>query len=149
MLGKPRRCSPAFFDEERSALHMRRVKVRLLQNTKLKEIDHLNDMPPSIPMPLVVGSKVTARLRTPYDGIYTGVIEALDTITHSYRITFDRPGIGTYSVPDYEILFDSSQDSLPISSFTLKVQKEKGTHQIGAKNMLSPTSFLDGKCHFY
>ena len=32
------------------------------------------------------------------------MVDALDTVTNNYRITFDRPGIGTHSIPDYEVL---------------------------------------------
>lgn len=46
----------------------------------------------------------SARLRKPQDGLFTGVVDALDTVSNSYRITFDRPGIGTHSIPDYEVL---------------------------------------------
>lgn len=46
----------------------------------------------------------SARLRKPQDGLFTGVVDALDTVTNTYRITFDRPGIGTHSIPDYEVL---------------------------------------------
>lgn len=45
-----------------------------------------------------------ARLRKPQDGLFTGVVDALDTVSNSYRITFDRPGLGTHSIPDYEVL---------------------------------------------
>lgn len=46
----------------------------------------------------------SARLRKPQDGLFTGVVDALDTVSNSYRITFDRPGLGTHSIPDYEVL---------------------------------------------
>lgn len=51
---------------------------------------------------------ILARLRKPQDGLFTGVVDALDTVTNSYRITFDRPGIGTHSIPDYEVLVRKS-----------------------------------------
>ena len=34
-----------------------------------------------------------ARLRDPQDGLYTGQIDAVDTVNCSYRVTFDRPGL--------------------------------------------------------
>ena len=46
----------------------------------------------------------TARLRKPQDGLFTGTIEALDTVDNTYRVTFDRPGLGTHSIPDFEVL---------------------------------------------
>ena len=33
-----------------------------------------------------------ARLRNPQDGLFTGQIDAVDTLNCSYRVTFDRPG---------------------------------------------------------
>lgn len=48
--------------------------------------------------------QVTARIRKPENGLYTGVIDAVDTSDNTYRITFDRHGIGTHSIPDYEVL---------------------------------------------
>ena len=54
-------CSPAFFYEERAALHMKREKIRLLQQRKVSEVQHLKDMPDEIPMPLVIGTRVTGR----------------------------------------------------------------------------------------
>ena len=59
LMGKPRRCSPAFFDEERSALETRRNKIRLLQQRKLSELSNFKDLPNEIPMHLVIGTKVT------------------------------------------------------------------------------------------
>ena len=53
------RCSPAFFDEERSALEARRNKIRLLQQRKLSELSNFKDLPNEIPMHLVIGTKVT------------------------------------------------------------------------------------------
>jgi hypothetical protein len=46
---------------------------------------------------------VSARLRRPQDGLFTGVVDALDTVHNTYRVTFDRPGLGTHSIPDYEV----------------------------------------------
>ena len=51
---------------------------------------------------------VSARLRRPQDGLFIGVIDALDTVNNTYRVTFDRPGLGTYSVPDVEVLVSNS-----------------------------------------
>lgn len=46
----------------------------------------------------------TALRRSPQDGLYTGVIDAVDPINNTYRITFDRADLGTHTVPDYEVL---------------------------------------------
>ena len=45
-----------------------------------------------------------ARLRAPQDGLFTGSIDAVDTVNNSYRITFDKHGLGTHTVPDIEVL---------------------------------------------
>ena len=47
---------------------------------------------------------MAARLRRPQDGLFTGVIDAVDFINNTYRIVFDRPGLGSHSVPDIEVL---------------------------------------------
>ena len=47
---------------------------------------------------------IVALLRSPQDGLYTGTIDAVDTTNNTYRITFDRQGLGTHTVPDYEVL---------------------------------------------
>lgn len=45
-----------------------------------------------------------ARLRGVHDGLFTGQIDAVDTLNATYRVTFDRAGLGTHTVPDYEVL---------------------------------------------
>lgn len=129
LMGKPRRCSPSFFEEERQALHDRRDKIRLLQQRKLSEFNSLKDLPEEIPLHLVVGTKVTARLRKPQDGLFTGTIEALDTVDNTYRVTFDRPGLGTHSIPDYEVLSNDPADTIPISAFQQKQRPRQTPYQ--------------------
>ncbi|KAK8744011.1 hypothetical protein OTU49_000959, partial [Cherax quadricarinatus] len=111
MMGKPRRCSQAFFQEECQSLDKKRHVLRLLQQRKITDISSLKDfpLPNQIPMQLVIGTKVTARIRKPENGLYTGVIDAVDTSDNTYRITFDRHGIGTHSIPDYEVLVKLSK----------------------------------------
>ncbi|RMX60037.1 hypothetical protein pdam_00004520 [Pocillopora damicornis] len=120
LMGKPRRCSPAFFLEERQALEEKRRKIRMLQQRKASL--QFKDLPDEVPLPLVIGTKVTARLRGPHDGLFTGQIDAVDTVNCSYRVTFDRPGLGTHSVLDLEVLSEEPHDTMPISSF---LQKER------------------------
>ena len=76
LLGKPRRCSPAFFAEgdsnklneklnnpiERESLEARRQKVRTLQRGGSIPSDQLHDLPNSIPALLPVGTRVTCRI---------------------------------------------------------------------------------------
>ncbi|XP_047022984.1 protein lin-9 homolog isoform X1 [Helicoverpa zea] len=119
MMGKPRRCSQAFFDEERKELERKRKLIRFIQQRKAADIS-VKDLPNEIPMQLVVGTKVTARLRKPQDGLFTGCIDAVDTSNNTYRITFERPKLGTHSVPDYEVLSNEPPDTISLSSITKK-----------------------------
>ncbi|XP_041365955.1 protein lin-9 homolog isoform X2 [Gigantopelta aegis] len=136
LMGKPRRCSPAFFIEERATLDEKREKIRLLQQRKLQEFQNLKDLPEEIPLHLVIGTKITARLRKPQDGLFTGTIEALDTVDSSYRVIFDRPGLGTHSIPDYEVLSTEESETIPLSSFQKKSRPRPG--------VFSPPRFIPG-----
>jgi len=124
MMGKPRRCSPvsalntafksflitikilqSFFEEERKELERKRTKIRALQQRKSSsDLSMFKDLPEEIPLQLSIGTKVTARLRKPQDGLFSGSIDAVDTSNNTYRITFERQGLGTHSIPDYEVL---------------------------------------------
>ncbi|XP_049809797.1 protein lin-9 homolog isoform X1 [Schistocerca nitens] len=120
MMGKPRRCSQSFFEEERRELDRKRTKIRLLQQRKTVDLSTCKDLPPEIPLQLVIGTKVTARLRKPQDGLFTGSIDAVDTSNNTYRITFERGGLGTHSVPDYEVLSNDPPETITLSSFAQK-----------------------------
>ncbi|XP_037931978.1 protein lin-9 homolog [Teleopsis dalmanni] len=119
MLGKPRRCSQAFLDEERRELERKRQKIRYLQSRRggdIKDMQYVRDLPHKIPLPLPIGTRVTARLRVPQDGIFSGMVDAFDSLSSLYRITFDRAGLGTHSIPDYEIASDNFFEMLPLQS---------------------------------
>ena len=73
-MGKPRRCSEAFFSEERAELDRKRKKMRLLQQRKMGDSSSYKDLPEDIPMQLTIGSRVTAR-----SGINSTVSLILDT----------------------------------------------------------------------
>jgi hypothetical protein len=123
LMGKPRRCSQAFFAEERAELARRRQRIRTLQQRKQSELGEavgvgLRDLPDSIPMQLTVGARVTARLRRPQDGLFTGRVDAYDTSNNTYRVTFDRVGLGTHSIPDDEVLSAEEPETVPLSSFS-------------------------------
>ncbi|KAG5266150.1 hypothetical protein AALO_G00250350 [Alosa alosa] len=113
-------CSSGFFAEERSALEQKRQKIRLLQQRKLADLAQCKDLPEEIPLPLVIGTKVTARLRGVHDGLFTGQIDAVDTGAATYRVTFDRKGLGTHTVPDYEVLSHDPGETMPLSAFAQK-----------------------------
>lgn len=57
-MGKPRRCSQAFFAEERGELDRKRGKIRLLQQRKMADTASWADLPNEVPLQLVIGSKV-------------------------------------------------------------------------------------------
>lgn len=126
MMGKPRRCSQGFFNEERLELEKKRKKIRALQQRKATELSSFKDLPPEVPMQLTIGTKVTARLRKPQDGLFTGSIDAVDTSNNTYRITFERQGLGTHSVPDYEVLSNEPPETISISSFQNKFRPRNG-----------------------
>ncbi|KAI4563010.1 hypothetical protein MJT46_010619 [Ovis ammon polii x Ovis aries] len=115
-----KRCSSAFFEEERSALKQKRQKIRLLQQRKVADVSQFKDLPDEIPLPLVIGTKVTARLRGVHDGLFTGQIDAVDTLNATYRVTFDRAGLGTHTIPDYEVLSNEPHETMPIAAFGQK-----------------------------
>lgn len=120
LMGKPRRCSAQFFAEERKSLEEKRSKIRQLQLRKNVDLEQFKDLPSEIPLPLVIGTKATARVRSPQDGLFYGSIDAVDTSNSTYRITFDRPGLGTFSIPDFEVLSNDPPEMMPISAFALK-----------------------------
>lgn len=102
-MGKPRRLSQKFLNEERAALAQKRHLIRQLHQRKPTDFSYKEELPDEIPLQLVVGSKVTARVRQPSDGLFTGRIEAVDVSDFTYRIAFDRPELGSLSIPDYEV----------------------------------------------
>ncbi|CAG2109019.1 unnamed protein product [Medioppia subpectinata] len=122
LMGKPRRCSAAFFAEERASLNAKRNKIRHLQQQKVVDFSQYKDLPENIPLSLVIGTKVTGLLRKPQDGLFTGAIDAVDATLGTYRLTFDRNGIGTHSLPDYEVLSNDTPEFIPLNSFQTKVR---------------------------
>lgn len=121
-MGKPRRCSQAFLAEERALLSNKRQKIRQLQQQKVVDVNYYRDLPEQIPLSLVIGTRVTALLHKPHDGLFTGTIDAVDTASHGYRITFDRAALGTHTVPDYEVLSFDPPEFLPLSSFQTRIK---------------------------
>ncbi len=120
LMGKPRRCSQSFFNEERNVLEEKRQKIRLLQQRKVTELAKFKDLPKEIPVPLVIGTKVSARLHKPQSGIFTGQIDAVDSTASTYRVRFDIPELGTHSVMDIDVQSNESEETMPISAFALK-----------------------------
>ena len=125
MMGKPRRCSQAFLAEERAVLSNKRQKIRQLQQQKFVDVSYYRDLPEQIPMSLVIGTRVTALLHEPHFGLFNGVIDAVDTKSQGYRITFDREQVGTHTVPDYEVLSIDLPEFLPLSSFQTRIKPRR------------------------
>ncbi|XP_014241126.1 protein lin-9 homolog isoform X2 [Cimex lectularius] len=134
MMGKPRRCSQAFFEEERRELDRKRSKIRQLQQRKPTDLNSCKDLPPEIPLQLVIGTKVTARLRSPQDGLFTGSVDAFDTSNDTYRITFERPGLGTHSIPDFEVLSNEPIDTISVTSMVHALRPTKPQSSAPAGN---------------
>merc|ERR1712214_83400 len=102
---KPRRCSSAFFAEERQELARKRQKIRMLQQRKqLMDYSSFKDLPEQIPLLLTIGARVTARVRDPQDGLFMGTVDGFDTSNNTYRIRFDRENLGTLSIADEDVV---------------------------------------------
>lgn len=91
----------------------------------MADVSFVKHLPRLIPLPFQLGTKVTARLRQPQDGLFTGVIAAVDSITHNYRVTFDRQGLGTHTVPDFELMSMTPIETIPITNLTQNIRKKK------------------------
>jgi hypothetical protein len=141
LMGKPRRCSPTFFSEERALLEHRRRRVRSLQQQIHQgmicgpDFAAYKDVPDYIPQLLVVGTPVTARLHTEREsGFYTGRIEAVDLDHHQYWVTFDRPGLGKHSIPDTEIKAASPPEYICVSKLESSHQAHWHHHALSNKD---------------
>lgn len=144
LMGKPRRCSPQFFAEERKSLEEKRSKIRQLQLRKTVDLELFKELPSEIPLPLVIGTKATARVRSPQDGLFYGSIDAVDTSNSTYRITFDRPGLGTFSIPDYEVLSNDPPEMMPISAFAMPKYRPRSSYCTPPRYLsMSPWPQLD------
>lgn len=121
LMGKPRRCSPSFFAEERQSLNTKRDKIRQIQHQqKLDTLSNYNDVPNLIPMPLVIGTRITALQRKPHDGLFNGSIEAVDILNGTYRIAFDRSDIAADTVLDHDIRSIAPTEFMPLQAFLYK-----------------------------
>ncbi|KAL3314703.1 Protein lin-9 [Cichlidogyrus casuarinus] len=147
LMGKPRRCSAAFFEEERRSLNDKREKIRTLQSTRSVQLEFLRDLPDDmhVPMPLIIGTRITARVRYPTDGLYTGKVDAIDALRHCYRVTFEKENLGTRSIPDYEVLSIYPQETIPLSAY--KTQHKASRNLFMSPARLLAQSALQGKRH--
>uniref|UniRef100_A0A0N5A8E7 DIRP domain-containing protein n=1 Tax=Syphacia muris TaxID=451379 RepID=A0A0N5A8E7_9BILA len=117
LIGKPRRCSQAFLNEERQALEAKRAKVRqIYEGTVLNLSSDSLDLPLRLPRPLVVGAKIYARVRQPKDGIYAGTIDAV--LPDSYRVVFDKEEmIPPQIIKDSEVMSEQKVELLSLAYF--------------------------------
>ncbi|KAK7572113.1 hypothetical protein V9T40_014585 [Parthenolecanium corni] len=137
MMGKPRRCSQNFFAEEIRELERRRSKIRLLQQRKASEVTSFKDVPEEIPLQPVIGTSVTARLRTPQRGLFTGKIDAVDTSNNTYRVKLDRLGLSTHSIPDYEVLSNELPETIS-KSILLQSFRPRNLNSLANKTIREP-----------
>ena len=118
-IGKPRRCSSAFFQEERQMIEEKRQKIRLIQQRKINESEmiDLKDLPQQIPVTLSIGHRVYTHICHPEEGVFLGTIAAVDPVEHTYRIVFDRSNIGSLTVHDYEIKSVTPVQTIPTKAY--------------------------------
>uniref|UniRef100_A0A915ELB5 DIRP domain-containing protein n=1 Tax=Ditylenchus dipsaci TaxID=166011 RepID=A0A915ELB5_9BILA len=117
LIGKPRRCSQVFLNEEREALEVKRQRIRTIYNGTCTNLGQEQfDLPPLLPRPPVVGQKIYARVRSPKDGIYAGTVDAV--IDDGYRVVFDKEEmIPAKVIKDYEVMFDQPAELLNLNYF--------------------------------
>merc|ERR1719427_995590 len=71
---------------------------------------------------MVLGTKVTAKVHPEGDdglNLFTGTVDAVDNINNTYRINFDRVGIGTHSVLDVEVASED-YEAMNLQLFVVK-----------------------------
>lgn len=89
IIGRPRRLSANFLAGERETLELKRAKIRELYKGHVTQLDPDSiDLPNKLPRPLMVGTKVFARIGGPRDAILSGTIDAVQD--EGYRVVFDR-----------------------------------------------------------
>uniref|UniRef100_A0A2K6WIT9 DIRP domain-containing protein n=1 Tax=Onchocerca volvulus TaxID=6282 RepID=A0A2K6WIT9_ONCVO len=116
MIGKPRRCSEAFLNEERESLETKRARIRQIYDGSLMSIPAGCELPLRLPPPLIIGAKIYARVRTPKDGIYAGTIDAI--LPASYRVVFDKEEmIPPMIIKDSEVMSAQTIELLSINYF--------------------------------
>lgn len=77
----------------------------------------------------------SSRVRYPTDGLYPGKVDAIDSLCHCYRVTFDKVNLGTRSIPDYEVISIEPQETIPLSAY-------KTQHKASRNLFMSPARLL-------
>lgn len=145
LIGKPRRCSNAFFQEERQMIEEKRQKIRLIQQRKISETEmiDLKDLPQEIPVTLSIGHRVYTHICHPEEGVFLGTIAAVDPVEHTYRVVFDRLNIGSLTVHDYEIKSVTPVQTIPTKAY-IQTYRPKSISYNNSINLstLSSQSYL-------
>ncbi|XP_017070756.1 protein lin-9 homolog [Drosophila eugracilis] len=137
-MGKARRYSPAFIEQERGLIQRYRRMVRKLQQNRYdsKEDDPFaNHLPKRIPLPLTVDAKVTSFLVGPdHKGIIDGCVLDYNPEDFTYLVRFVKNGkIVVLSLLDLEIHSQQESKTLSTSMLMEANQKPKSTETKAAK----------------
>ncbi|VDD95831.1 unnamed protein product [Enterobius vermicularis] len=150
LIGKPRRCSQAFLNEERAALEAKRAKVRqIYEGTVMSLSSDSLDLPLRLPRPLVVGAKIYARVRQPKDGIYAGTIDAV--LPDSYRVVFDKEEmIPPQIIKDSEVMSEQRVELLSLTYFLEqnRASMPSSLIKLGSAQQLMSSRFGDSRLPF-
>eukprot|EP00051_Salpingoeca_urceolata_P015594 m.203001 g.203001 ORF g.203001 m.203001 type:complete len:675 (+) comp18446_c1_seq2:328-2352(+) len=101
-IGKPRRFSKKFVDQQRHMLECQRICIRELQGGS-NALRYPVRLPSDIPLQLCVGQRVIARAHGVKGLLFPGFVLAIVPETNEYRVCFDRKDIGVRSVPDVDV----------------------------------------------
>ncbi|CAD5213474.1 unnamed protein product [Bursaphelenchus xylophilus] len=147
LIGKPRRFSQSFLDEERRALNYKRKKIRQLYSGQCCRLPPDNDLPKRLPRQYVVGCKVFARIRHPKEGIYAGTIDAI--LNEGYRVVFEKEEMIPPSVvQDTEVMPETPPELLNISYFLEMNNANNSKNYSYLHNPLTkPTFVVDPRQH--
>ncbi|CAD5209662.1 unnamed protein product [Bursaphelenchus okinawaensis] len=145
LIGKPRRFSTSFLDEERKALAYKRKKIRQLYSGTCIRLPPDNDLPKRLPRPYVVGCKVFARIREPKEGIYAGTIDAV--FNEGYRVVFEKEEMIPPSVvSDTEVMPEVQPELLAVSYFLEQNNANNAkTHSYMPNTVSKPHLIVDPK----
>lgn len=120
-MGKPRRCSDAFLEEERQTLKRKREKIREINlNSNIDNLSDYQDLPDTISLPLIIGSKCTVLFKKTHDGLFNGTVNAIDLQSGTYRVSFDKPGFGCENIYDFEVRSVDKVETMPLVAFESK-----------------------------
>ncbi|KAH8349919.1 hypothetical protein KR084_009196, partial [Drosophila pseudotakahashii] len=119
-MGKARRFSPAFIEQEREEFERTRRIVRQLQQYRFNHQEdgpYLEQIPKRIPLPLVTDAKVTGFLQGhSLKGIIDGCVMDYDPQDSTYLVRFVKNGkTAVLSLRDSRLHSDQDSTTLPLS----------------------------------